>query len=86
LANWVFGKRQVLGIRRDFWRLRETKRWRAEAKRAETRSSSILLGRILENTHAFHRDQRSSDNHLVENRQQTIDVRLIVDDLDNHEQ
>jgi hypothetical protein len=42
--------------------------------------------RILHYTNVFNRDQRPAGDHFVENRQQTIDVRLVVDDLDQFDQ
>ena len=39
--------------------------------------------RVLQHAHVLDRHERAARDHLVEDRQQPIDVRLIVDDLDS---
>lgn len=47
---------------------------------------ALRPGGIAKHTHFFHCHQRTTGDHLVENRRQSIDVRLVVHDLDDHGQ
>ena len=44
----------------------------------------FLACRVLQHSHALHGDQRAASDHLVEDREQSVNMRLIVDDL-NHD-
>jgi hypothetical protein len=40
--------------------------------------------RVLQDSHAFHRDERAASDHLVKDRKRSVNMPLIVDDF-NHD-
>lgn len=41
----------------------------------------LLACRVLQHSYAFHCDERTASDHLVEDREQSVNMRLIVDDF-----
>jgi hypothetical protein len=50
------------------------------------RCRALLIRSVLQHSHAFHRDERTACDHLVQNRKKPIDVCLVVDNFNDDRQ